>query len=205
MVNISDSVYVPTQMPSLLEEMLGLVVEKVQLIKNPVEAAFFLWLQVAYLQPFEDGNKRTSRQCANLPLMLSNCAPLSFLDVERGDYVLAVMGVYERLDVSLAVELFAWTYRRSIAKYQVMLAAMGSSDPFRAQYRAHLGEAIRKVVDEGETLTQALAMLSLPEPDQAPLLHILRRELQGLGAFNCARYRLSLRKTDDWIRQGRPV
>jgi fido (protein-threonine AMPylation protein) len=203
-VNITDSVYVPTQMPSLLEEMLGLVVEKAKLIKNPIEAAFFLWLQVAYLQPFEDGNKRTSRLCANLPLMLSNCAPLSFLDVERGDYALAVMGVYERLDVTLAVELFAWTYRRSIAKYQVMLSAMGSSDPFRAQYRAHLGEAIRKVVDEGETLTQALAVLSLPEADQAPFLAILRREFQGLEAFNCARYRLSLRKTDDWIRQGRP-
>ncbi len=204
-VNITDSVYVPTQMPSLLEEMLGLVVEKAWLIKNPVEAAFFLWLQVAYLQPFEDGNKRTSRLCANLPLMLSNCAPLSFLDLERGDYALAVMGVYERLDASLAVELFAWTYRRSIAKYQVMLASMGASDPFRAQYRAHLGEAIRKVVDEGGTLAQALAVLSLPEADQALFLLILRRELQGLEAFNCARYRLSLRKTDDWIQQGRPL
>ena len=203
-VNITDSVYVPTQMPSLLEEMLGLVVEKAQLIKNPVEAAFFLWLQVAYLQPFEDGNKRTSRLCANLPLMLSNCAPLSFLDVERGDYALAVMGVYERLDVSLAVELFAWTYRRSMAKYQVMLVSMGASDPFRAQYRAHLGEAIRRVVNEGATLALALGDLSLPAADQAPFLAILRRELQGLESFNCARYRLSLHKTDDWIQRGRP-
>jgi fido (protein-threonine AMPylation protein) len=204
-VNITDSVYVPTQMPSLLEEMLGLVVEKARLIKNPVEAAFFLWLQVAYLQPFEDGNKRTSRLCANLPLMLSNCAPLSFLDVERGDYALAVMGVYERLDVTLAVELFEWTYRRSIEKYQVMLTAMGSPDPFRAQYRAHLGEAIRKVVNERVTLALALGDLSLPAADQAPFLAILRRELQALETFNCARFRLSLRKTDDWIQQGRPL
>ena len=37
---------------------------------------------MAYLQPFADGNKRTSRLSANLPLMLYNCAPLSFLDVE---------------------------------------------------------------------------------------------------------------------------
>jgi len=204
-VNISDSVYVPTQMPSLLEEMLGLVVEKAQLIKNPVEAAFFLWLQIAYLQPFEDGNKRTSRLSANLPLMLSNCAPLSFLDVERGDYALAVMGVYERLDVRMAVELFAWTYRRSIAKYQVMLVSMGSPDPFRAQYRAHLGDAIRKVVNEGATLALAVGDLSLPVADQAPFLAILRRELQGLASFNCARYRLALWKTENWIQQGRPL
>lgn len=204
-VNISDSVYVPTQMPSLLEEMLGLVVEKARLIKNPVEAAFFLWLQVAYLQPFEDGNKRTSRLCANLPLFLSNCAPLSFLDVERGDYALAVMGVYERLDVAMAVELFEWTYRRSIVKYEVMQASVGSSDPFRARYRAHLGDAIRKVVNEGATLALALGDLSLPAADQAPFLAIVRRELQGLESFNCARYRLALWKTENWIQRGRPL
>ncbi len=90
-VNITNSVYLPTQAPALLEEMLGLVIEKARHIKNPVESAFFLWVNIAYLQPFEDGNKRTSRLCANLPLMLSNCAPLSFLDVEQADYAIAVV------------------------------------------------------------------------------------------------------------------
>ncbi len=137
-VNITNSVYLPTQVPALLEEMLGLVIEKARHIKNPVESAFFLWVNIGYLQPFEDGNKRTSRLCANLPLMLSNCAPLSFLDVEQEDYAIAVTGVYERLDASLAVELFEWTYRRSIEKYKVILESMGIPDPFRARYREHL-------------------------------------------------------------------
>jgi Fic family protein len=109
-VNIEGSVYIPTQVPSLLEEMLALIVEKSRLVKNPIEGAFFLWLNLAYLQPFEDGNKRTSRLGANLPLLLYNCAPLSFLDVDPADYAIATLGVYERLDVSLAAELFAWTY-----------------------------------------------------------------------------------------------
>jgi Fic family protein len=43
-------------MPSLLEEMLGIIAGKARDIKNPVEAAFFLWVNLAYLQPFEDGN-----------------------------------------------------------------------------------------------------------------------------------------------------
>ncbi|HEV3423992.1 MAG TPA: Fic family protein [Paraburkholderia sp.] len=55
-VNISNTVYVPAQMPSLLEEMLGIIAGKARDIKNPVEAAFFLWVNLAYLQPFEDGN-----------------------------------------------------------------------------------------------------------------------------------------------------
>ena len=39
----------------------------------------------------------------NVPLMLSNWAPLSFLDVEQTDYALATLGVYEQLDVTLAM------------------------------------------------------------------------------------------------------
>ena len=192
-------------MPTLLEEMLGLIVEKARQIKNPIEAAFFLWLNLAYLQPFEDGNKRTSRLCANLPLTLSNCAPLSFLDVEREDYALSVMGVYERLDVTMAVELFEWTYRRSNARYKVILESAGAPDPFRARYREHLGDAIRRVVNEGATITAAVAALSLPQADQEPFHAMLHRELQILEPFNCARYRLALGTTEGWIRSGRSM
>ncbi|MCX7255238.1 MAG: Fic family protein [Polaromonas sp.] len=204
-VHITDSVYLPTQAPMLLEEMLGLVIDKARQVKNPVEAAFFLWVHIAYLQPFEDGNKRTSRLCANLPLMLSNCAPLSFLDVEPHDYALAVTGVYERLDVTLAAELFAWTYRRSIVKYKVILESMGAPDPFRAKYREQLGEAVREVVTQGAGLQDAIAALALPELDRPAFQTLLRRELERLEPFNCARYRLSIRKTEEWIGRGRPM
>ncbi len=204
-VHITNSVYLPAQAPMLLEEMLGLVIAKARQVKNPVEAAFFLWVQIAYLQPFEDGNKRTSRLCANLPLMLSNCAPLSFLDVEPQDYALAVTGIYERLDVTLAAELFAWTYRRSIAKYQVILEAMGAPDPFRARYREQLGEAVREVVAQGVSMQEAIAALALPELDLTPFQTLLRQELARLEAFNCARYRMSIRKTEEWIARGRPM
>jgi Fic family protein len=44
--------------PTLLEEMLGAIAEKARVIRNPVECVFFLWVNIAYLQPFEDGNKR---------------------------------------------------------------------------------------------------------------------------------------------------
>lgn len=81
-------------------------------------------MHLACLQPFEDGNKRTSRLAANVPLMLYNCAPLSFMDVGRDDYAQDMIGVYEQCDVALAVDLFAWTYRRSLDKYKAVLASM---------------------------------------------------------------------------------
>ena len=148
-VNIADTVYMPTQVPTLLEEMLAACVAKACAIKNPLEAAFFLWVNLAYLQPFEDGNKRTSRLAANLPLMLANCAPLSFIDVDSTDYAMAMLGVYERLDVTLAVELFSWAYRHSVPKYRTTLEAMGAPNPFRAKYREHLSAVMQHVIAEG--------------------------------------------------------
>jgi Fic family protein len=185
--------------------MLEQIVGKARQINNPLEAAFFLWVNIAYLQPFEDGNKRTSRLCANLPLMLANCAPLSFLDVDASDYAVAMLGVYERLDVTLAIELFDWTYRRAIDKYRAILDAMGAPDRDRARFREHLGEAVRQVIGSRSQLSQAVAAQSLNETDEHLFRLMLEQELQHLEPWNCARYRLPIGKTEDWIRDGRPM
>ncbi|MGV2292679.1 Fic family protein [Trinickia sp. YCB016] len=204
LVNISDTVYVPTQVPTVLEEMLETILAKAKLIKNPVEAAFFLWVNLAYLQPFEDGNKRTSRLAANIPLMLYNCSPLSFLDVAPNDYAQAMLGVYEFLDVSRAVDLFAWTYRRSMKKYVVVMESMGAPNPLRLRYREQLTEAIGLVVRDRKSAQAAVAELGLAE-DQAPGFHaMLLDELKKLEVFNCARYRLTLTATQAWIDVNRP-
>lgn len=102
------------------------------------------------------------------------------------------------------MELFAWTYRRSIEKYKVILDAMGVPDPFRARHREHLVMAIQQVVQENTTAVEACDALTLAEQDYDAFLALLRRELQSLEPFNCARYRLSIRKTEEWIAKGRP-
>lgn len=203
-VNISGTTYVPTQVPALLHEMFERIVSTAQHIKNPLEAGFFLWVNLAYLQPFEDGNKRVSRLAANVPLMLYNQAPLSFLDVDREDYALAMMGVYELCDVSMAVDLFNWMYRRSHAKYKVVMESMGSPDPFRIKYREALSEAVGRVVRSRMPSAQALAGLELPAEDAAKFHQLLALELDALGVFNCARYRLGAKETQAWIDDGRP-
>ncbi|WP_265283160.1 Fic family protein [Verminephrobacter aporrectodeae] len=203
-VNISGTTYVPTQVPAVLQEMFERIISTAQHIKNPMEAAFFLWVNLAYLQPFEDGNKRVSRLAANVPLMLYNQAPLSFLDVDREDYALAMMGVHECCDVSMAVDLFDWTYRRSQAKYKVVLESMGSPDPFRVHYRQALNEAVGLVVRSRRPVAQALAGLGLPADDATKFEQLLAQELKALAIFNCARYRLGIKETQAWIDEGRP-
>jgi Fic family protein len=116
-LGIAGTLYSPAQEPDVIEAMLESIVEMVARIENPVEAALFLWIQLAYLQPFDSGNELTSRLAANIPLLRHNCAPLTFQDVTRDDYARAMLAVYEFRDATLATELLSWTYRRSASKY----------------------------------------------------------------------------------------
>lgn len=190
--------------PSLLEEALKSIIDKVRHIRNPVEAAFFLWVNLAYLQPFADGNKRTSRLSANMPLLLYNCAPLSFLDVARTDYAAAMLGVYEQRNVAAAVELFEFIYRRSIQKYSVLRASLAVPDPIRARYRQALDELMQFVVVHGRTLEDAFSEVSVDAADLAALRVIANTELDHLEQYNCARYNLARGMTQKWIDAGRP-
>ncbi len=72
---------------------------------------------------------------AHIELMIYNNSPLSFLDVTVQDYAYAMMGVYEQLDTSLAADLFAWTSRRSIQKYTVVMESVGAPTHNCARYR----------------------------------------------------------------------
>ncbi|MBI4753909.1 MAG: Fic family protein [Betaproteobacteria bacterium] len=46
-------------------------------------AAFYLMTRIAYLQVFANGNKRTSRLAANLPLLQAGMLPISFVVIDR--------------------------------------------------------------------------------------------------------------------------
>ncbi|MGD7388783.1 Fic family protein [Ralstonia pseudosolanacearum] len=122
-LGIAGTLYSPMQEPDVIKAMLESIVSKANLIENPVEAALFLWVQLAYLQPFEHGNALTSRLAANIPILLHNCAPLTFQDVTRNDYARAMLAVYELRDATLAADLLLWSYQRSTGK---CAAARGS-------------------------------------------------------------------------------
>lgn len=202
-VNIDGSVYTPSSIPTLLAETLHTIIDKVRQIRNPVEAAFFLWVNLAYLQPFADGNKRTSRLSANMPLMLYNCAPLSFLDVERSDYATAMLGIYEQRNVAAAADLFEFIYRRSIQKYSVLRASLSAPDPIRTKYRQTLNELMQFVVFHGRALEAAFAEVHVDSTDSVALRLIANTELDQLEPYNCARYNLARGMTQRWIDAGR--
>lgn len=145
-VNISGTVYTPTAIPQVLEECFDEVLAKAAAISDPFEQAFFILVQIPYLQPFIDVNKRTSRLAANIPFVRANLCPLSFVDVPERLYMDATLAVYEERRVDLLRDLFIWAYHRSCRQYHVVRESLGEPDAVRFRYRDELADLVRETV-----------------------------------------------------------
>ena len=153
-------------------------------------------VQLPYLQPFDDVNKRVSRLAANIPLIKANLSPLSFEDVPRDLYTEAVLGVYELRRVELLRDVFIWAYQRSAARYAAVRQSLGEPDPFRMRHRAALRELVGAVVRGRMDKKQAAAHVSMwtqehiAQHEQERFREVAERELLSLHDRNVARYRV---------------
>ena len=82
---------------------------------------------------------------------------------------------------------------------------MGAPDPFRIKYREHLADAVRQIVADGAPFTKAVMALRIPDADAASFQQLLGEELSHLEPYNCARYRLPIGTTEEWISRGSVV
>jgi hypothetical protein len=193
-VEISGTVFQPLAMPQVLEDCFRLLLQKADAIPDPFEQAFFLMVQLPYLQPFEDVNKRVSRIGANIPLIKHNLCPLSFMDVPERAYVEGTLGVYELNRVALLQDVFVWAYERSCQRYLAVTQSMIEPDPLKIKYREALIEAVQAVVrgrlaSDPKTLAQLAAGLA-SAADQAAFAQLLTDALRQLHEGSVARYRL---------------
>jgi hypothetical protein len=145
-VHITGTTYTPLAIPQKLEELFDLLLEKARAIPDPFEQAFFVMVQMPYLQPFLDVNKRTSRLGANLPLVKANLCPMSFVDVPERAYMESMLTIYEDRSIEPLRDLFVWAYARSAAQFRVTREALGQPDPLRLRYRQQLREVVREIV-----------------------------------------------------------
>lgn len=86
-------------------------------INNPLEKAFYLFTRLPYLQAFRDCNKRTSRLAGNLPLLLANEYPISFMGFSRPDYNRSMIAFYEFGNTELFKDGFVEAYLHSAVKF----------------------------------------------------------------------------------------
>jgi Fic family protein len=73
---------------------------------DPYEKALLALLLISYIQPFEDGNKRTSRLISNAILLAHGCCPLTYRSVDANDYRAALLLFYEQNNISAFKRIF---------------------------------------------------------------------------------------------------
>lgn len=191
-------------MPQLIEESFDQILATAAAIGDPFEQAFFIMVQLPYLQPFDDVNKRVSRLAANIPLIKGNLSPLSFADVPRQAYTEAVLGAYELNKIDLLKDVFIWAYDRSAARYAAVRQSLGEPDPFRLRYRAQLreiiGDLIRSRVGRKETAARIAGWRSeaIEPGDRKRFNEVVEAELTSLHEGNFARYQIRPSEFSTW-------
>lgn len=148
-VHIGRSSYNPINNPHVLKELFEKVLTVARKILDPFEQSFFLLLHLAYLQAFEDVNKRTSRLAANIPLIKKNLCPLSFIGVDRKHYTDAILAFYEKNEIRPMLDLYYWAYSRSCQQYEVVKQDFPMLGSLTGQYRQHVYNVMRHVIVKG--------------------------------------------------------
>ena len=201
-VDISGTVFRPLAIPQQIDEFFRIVLEKVAVIGDPFEQAFFLMVHIPYLQPFEDVNKRVSRLGANIPMLKHNLCPLSFVEVPERAYVEGTLAVYELNNVELLADVFTWAYERSCQQYRAIADSLPQPDPLRRKYRDALADVIGEIVRKGwpaePPIIEREAANLVPAEVMTRFVEMAANELKGLHEGNIARYRLRLSEFRNW-------
>ena len=81
------------------------------------EKALLILLLISYIQPFNDGNKRTARIVGNAMLIANRYCPLSFRTVDSIEYKKAMLLFYERNNISASKQIFIEQFAFAVDTY----------------------------------------------------------------------------------------
>src|SRR3989344_4144793 len=105
-VGVTGSKYLPLDNIHQIAEAVSGLTAAVFRMPNPYAKALSALLRIGYIQPFEDGNKRTARLMANGLLFSHSLAPLSYRSVDENDYREAMLVFYELNTIAPMKKIF---------------------------------------------------------------------------------------------------
>ena len=106
-VRITGTVYIPPKDLQEIKSRLSEILFNQEYYANPLERAIFLHCNIARLQPFIDGNKRTARMIESIVLMNANIIPVySSKDSDILSYRKGLIAFYETEDYKLYADYF---------------------------------------------------------------------------------------------------
>ncbi len=117
LVGITGTKYRPLDNQYQIREALEYMVGAINKLKDPFSKSLAAMLLIAYIQPFEDGNKRTSRLLGNALLAAHNACPLSLRSINEADYKKAILLFYEQNSARFFKELFVKQFKFAVENY----------------------------------------------------------------------------------------
>jgi Fic family protein len=118
-VGVTGSKYLPLDNIHQIAEAVENLETAASRMANPYSRALFALLGIGYIQPFEDGNKRTARLMANGLLFSHSLAPLSYRSVDENDYREAMLVFYELNSIAPMKKIFIAQYSFAAQNYAV--------------------------------------------------------------------------------------
>ena len=116
-VGITGTNYRPLDNEFQIREALDGVCNLVNCRKDIFEKALLLLVLISYIQPFNDGNKRTARIVSNAELMANDYCPISFRTVDSIDYKKAMLIFYEQNNISAFKKIFIDQFEFAVSTY----------------------------------------------------------------------------------------
>jgi len=116
-VGITGTKYKPLDNEPQVKEALQSMVDLVNKKESFFEKAFLISILVAYIQIFEDGNKRTSRMMSNAILLAYHSIPLSYRIVDVEEYKKAVILFYEINNLAYFKQIFIEQFEDAVNNY----------------------------------------------------------------------------------------
>lgn len=118
-VGVVGSAYRPLDNVYQISEAIEALSKAISRISVPWTKALVAILGISYIQPFEDGNKRTARLAANAVLLSYGLAPLSYRSVDENDYREAMLVFYELNSIMPFKKIFIDQYKFAAQNYAI--------------------------------------------------------------------------------------
>jgi len=116
-VGISGTNYKPLDNEYQINEALLQMCELVNKKASVFEKALLLLLLISYIQPFNDGNKRTARILSNAILINNKYCPISFRTIDSVEYKKAMLLFYEQNNITGIKEIFINQFDFAVKTY----------------------------------------------------------------------------------------
>ena len=117
-VSIKGSNYIPPIGINYIKSEVEYLLKQYNNINNPFEKAIYIHCNLAYIQPFYDGNKRTARMLQAITLANENIMPLISKEKFISLYLDAILNYYENGKYNMYINFFKKAYEE---QYQYLI------------------------------------------------------------------------------------